>query len=313
MEATMIFPLVMLSTVALLFLGLFVYQRVSMEQLAQNVAERAAYVWDNSYKDARTGNFNPVQHDGLYWRITQDSISDLFGFLVSNSETVVELPRASSGSMNLSERKLINAAMLLLPGLTGRLTYTNHGFDRKVTATLQQLFHRPEFISKWLSGNKVQAHAVNRVVEPVELIRITDMTRTYIGLIKDRISPKAAREALIEPNGNNAAEAVTIRSEAQAAAYLRTLVNGVSKVVTTTSGKSRTIDAMDSNGIAHIAFYTFTDSQLRAEQMPKDAELLQAGDKVKGVVWHFFKKGAVPSIKLRKELESKGIVIVIHE
>jgi hypothetical protein len=64
--------------------------------------------------------------------------------------------------------------------------------------------------------------------------------------------------------------------------------------------------------VAHIAFYTFTENQLRSEQMTKDFELLKQGSQVKGVVWHFFKKNAGPSDKLRRELENKGIAVVIH-
>ncbi|MNG35597.1 hypothetical protein D3C84_1223800 [compost metagenome] len=59
-----------------------------------------------------------------------------------------------------------------------------------------------------------------------------------------------------------------------------------------------------------------TEAQLRTEQLPKDVELLQQDPTVKGIVWHFFKKDAsgkgMPTDTFRKELERKGIVVVIH-
>jgi hypothetical protein len=316
-EASLVMPIVMLSTIILLFLGLYVYQKVYVQQLARTVAEQTANNWDNSHKDPTTGNFNPGEYDGLYWRLTGDSVSDLFGFIVSNAPTTVQIPSLPSGSQNLAEKKLAVGASVLPKGLTGTAVYTNHLVDRKVTVNLNKPFHMPKLIFDWGGSDTVHADANSHVVEPVELIRLTDITRTYISSIKGRISPQAAKKALVEPDsGSFGGEAITISSERQAASYLVSLVGGSEKVLTTPLGSSRTVDALDPNGVAHIAFYTYTEGQLRAEQMPKDIELLKQGTQVKGVVWHFFKKdanGAVgPSDKLRRELESKGIVVVIH-
>jgi hypothetical protein len=227
------------------------------------------------------------------------------------------VPSSASSSASTVERKLARASTVISGSLTGTATYSNHLIDRQVTVALQKPFHLPKFLFHWAGADYVQAGASSRVVDPVELIRLTDITRTYIPAIKGKISPQAAKDALIEPEADaQSGEQVTITSERQAASYLRSLVNGSEKSLTTPSGKNRLIDALDENGVAHIAFYTFTEGQLRSEQMPPDLELLQQGMPVKGVVWHFFKtkqSGPVgPSDKLRKELESKGIVVVIH-
>jgi hypothetical protein len=51
-------------------------------------------------------------------------------------------------------------------------------------------------------------------------------------------------------------------------------------------------------------------------QINKDLELLRSAGQVKGVVWHFFRdsrNGKIgPSKPLRKELEKRGILVVIH-
>jgi hypothetical protein len=218
--------------------------------------------------------------------------------------------------MNKTEMKLAKASSYLPANLTGTVAYTNHLIDRKVTVSLQKSFINSNTVFDWIGSERVKSEVSSRVVEPVELIRLTDITRTYIGAIQGRISPRKAMEALTEPSGSFGGKAVAITSERQAAAYLKSLVNGKERVLNTSSGKSRTIDAFDAHGVAHIAFYTYTENQLRSEQMTKDLELLKQGTQVKGVVWHFFRKdaaGAVgPSDKLRKELENKGIAVVIH-
>ncbi|MBP1995243.1 hypothetical protein [Paenibacillus eucommiae] len=255
------------------------------------------------------------EHDGLYWRLSSDSISDVFGFIVTNAPTSVSLPQTVGQRMNTTERKLAQASVTLPAGISGIATYTNHLVDRKVTFKLQSFFKAPFRYFKVFGSEMVHGQASSRVVEPVEMIRLTDMTRTYIKTIKERISPKAAKALLVEPQNSSGAK-VAITSEKEAAAYLRSLVNGTLINMQTPTGKNRTIDALDANGVAHIAFYTFTENQLRTVQLPKDIELLKQGTQLKGVVWHFFKKNASgiqgPSEKLRKELEDQGIVVVIH-
>jgi hypothetical protein len=311
-EASLVMPMVMLGTICLLFLGLYMYQKVYVQQIARIIAERAAYNWSNSHKDPKTGNFNPNETDGLYWRFTNDSATDLFGFMVPNASATVQIPSAPSNIKNLTESKLAKASNLIPAFLSGTATYTNHLVDRKVTVALQKPFYFSDRVFHWNGADSVKAEASSRVVEPVELIRLTDITRTYIGAIKGRITPRKAKEALVEPSGSFGGDTVTITSHRQAASYLRSLVNGKEQVLTTPTGKNRTIDALDANGVAHIAFYTFTEKQLRSEQMTKDFELLKQGSQVKGIVWHFFKKNAGPSDKLRRELENKGIAVVIH-
>jgi hypothetical protein len=81
-------------------------------------------------------------------------------------------------------------------------------------------------------------------------------------------------------------------------------------------GHRRDVEAYDRHGVAHHAYLGTKDIGDVRDQFLKDEELLRKG-MVKGAVWHFFRRadtGAIgPSDKLRKELEKRGIVIVIHE
>ncbi|MFC5453068.1 hypothetical protein [Paenibacillus aestuarii] len=316
MEASLIFPAILVCTITLLFIGMYVYQKVYVEQMARTTAERLAYTWDNSHKDVVTGHFNPKERDGLYWRLAQDSMSDLFGMLFTKGSTEVNVPSAGSEGMGLVESKLARSREILPSGINGVVRYSNYLLVRKIEVNLHKPFLFPTFALKLFDSGVTTGQSIAYVVDPVELIRITDITRTYMKEIKGRITAQEAKAALKEPAQGLSGEGVKITSERQAAAYLKSLVGGKEVVFSTPSGKSRTIDALDAQGIAHQAYYSVMESQLRNDQMLKDVELLEQGTQVKGVVWHFFKKGTnqkeVPSANFRKELERKGIVVVIH-
>jgi hypothetical protein len=315
LEASLVFPVILICTLSILFVGMYAYQQVYVHQLARSTAEKLAFTWTNSHKDVVTGSFNPQESDGLYWRLTQDHAADLFGMLQGGGGVSILLPTTQASG--LVETKLSKGSGLLPKGVTGTASYTNYLLDHQLEVTINKSFLMPTVLRKLLYSSQTMGQSVAHVVDSVELIRMTDLTRTYVPTLVGRISPEKAKAALIEPAKSEASkEAITIQSERQAASYLRSLVGGTEVVRTTVSGKSRVIDALDARGIAHQAFYSLTEAQLRAEQMPKDVELLQHDPTVKGIVWHFFKKDAsgkgMPTDAFRKELERKGIVVVVH-
>lgn len=315
LEASLVFPVILICTVTLLFIGMYAYQHVYMGQLARSAAEKLAFTWNNSHKDIVTGSFNPQETDGLYWRLTQDNVSDIFGLLQGSGGAHITLP--TNQANGLVEKKLAKAAGLLPAGVTGTATYTNYLLDHQVEVAVNKSFLMPTILRKWMNTSQTNGKAVAHVVDSVELIRTTDLTRTYLPTLVGRISPEKAKTALVDPvKSDLSGPGVTIQSERQASSYLRSLVGGTEVVRTTASGKSRKIDALDARGIGHQAFYSMTEAQLRAEQLPKDVELLQHDPAVKGIVWHFFKRDAngkgMPTDAFRKELERKGIVVVIH-
>ncbi len=327
-EATFVFPIVMLCVLALLFFGVYVYERVVIQQIAQHTTERTAFVWDNSHKDHVSGNYSLDQNDGLYWRLTGDHFEDLFSLFYNQSsdhtserltfpiDPASTLYSNKDDSPSLSRRKLSQGITQLPSNMKGSITFTNRGFDRIVSVELERPLGLPASITRWLSMENIQAKSESRVTDPVELIRLTDLARTYIPVISSRISPDRVKSLMVEPEGNLSGKQVIINSESDAAEYLRSLVSGTKQKYETTSG-NRDIDALDAtNGIAHQAIYTFNEAQLLNEQLPKDVDLLEKG-KLKGVVWHFFKQKnsstVVVSSNLRAKLERRGIVVVLHE
>ncbi|TDF99856.1 hypothetical protein E1757_07080 [Paenibacillus piri] len=314
-EASFVLPLLLLSTLSLLFLALFVFQTSAANHTAGLAADRSAFVWDNSKRDPITGSFSAGEGDGLYWRLSNDSVSDLFRFLIPNAASQIALPVSGISASDGPEGKLRRVGSVVSPEWNGIMNYRNNGFSRVVTVQLDKPFHSPGFAERNLL-DKVESSAQAYVVEPVESIRIIDLTRTFIQDIKDRIKPDAALQLMKEPQTVPDKPAV-INSHKSAVAYLQTLVNGSERTIQVNKDTKRQVDAMDANQVAHQAFYTFSESQLRNEQLPKDVQLLNNGTEVKGVVWHFFKQAKNSEVKLsarlRAELERNGIVVVIHE
>ncbi|TCZ81016.1 hypothetical protein E0485_01670 [Paenibacillus albiflavus] len=308
LESTVLFPFIMICTVILLFTAVYTYQVASMHSKSSIVAERAAFVWDNSYKDPATGRFSPSSHDGLYRRITSDLLSAGLGLFGSTSSSQLTLPvQGVPSDSNLIQKKLAKSAMQIPSNLHGEIKYASYGILSKVQVQLDVPFSMP-FRGSMLAMGKHESY----VTDPIEFIRMIDLTRTYMGEVKDRIKPKDAGELFKEPANTEQGTTITFKSEAQASDYIRKLVSGQRTEMVTPSGPRRVIDALDANGIAHQAYYT-TNSQLETVQLPKDIELLQAG-MVKGVVWHFFKGGKnLPSERLQKKLDEAGIIVVIHE
>jgi len=315
-EASFVLPVILLSTISLLFLALYVFQTSSAFQNASLAADRAAFVWDNSHKDPVTGDVPIQANDGLYWRLHSDSVSDLFRFIVPNKSASIALPAAgSAGGGGSPENKMQRVGRVLSGEWKGSMSYKNSGISREVAVQLQKPFRSPSFtIDKLEQHVESSAHA--QVVDPVESIRLVDLTRTFIAEVQGRIKPKAALQTMVEPKPAPEPGAV-IDSHKSAAAYLRTLVNGQEQTIQVNPATKRTVDAMDANQVAHQAYYSFNENQLREVQLPKDLELLKGGTHVKGVVWHFFKLSKKDKVKLtgafRQELERQGIVIVIHE
>ena len=310
-------PLIFIITVSLLFVALFWYNQASLLQAAALSAERTAFVWDNSGKDLQTGEVNAGSNDGLYWRLTNDNLSNLFSFLLPTGAVKVTLPlNGSAPAGSAPADKLAKSATVFPQTWRGELVYENMGLLRKIGVDLEKNFTSPAYVARIWSKTSVDADAHAYVTDPMETIRLTDLSRTFIAEIKGRIKPREALQSLVEPK-TALKEPVKITNHEEAAKYLRTLVGGTKEKVQVNPDTKREIDALDARGIAHQAYYTFNEKNLREVQMSKDVELLKQGTQVHGVVWHFFKLSKQDKVKLsqglKQELERNGIVVILHE
>ncbi|WP_458461594.1 TadE/TadG family type IV pilus assembly protein [Paenibacillus sp.] len=185
LEASLIFPVVLFILVLLLFFTMYMYQKTFLNQHAYAASERAAYSWDNSHKQAMTGEFVAGEHDNLYWRLTDDRmLGALFGWVGADNQVSVSVPAGEGGS--LSEQKLAQAAQHMPSAMKGTIEYQNSLIQRKVTTKLDQVISLPLPSFLFDSGNLVRTQGSSAVVEPVEFIRTVDLVRYYAAKFKGK-------------------------------------------------------------------------------------------------------------------------------
>lgn len=184
-EASLIFPVVLFILVLLLFFTMYMYQKTFLNQHAYAASERAAYSWDNSHKQAMTGEFVVGEHDNLYWRLTDDRmLGALFGWAGVDNQVSVSIPAGEGGS--LSEQKLAQAVQHMPSAMKGMIEYQNSLIQRKVTTKLEQVISLPLPSFLFDSGNRVLTQGSSAVVEPVEFIRTVDLIRYYAAKFKGK-------------------------------------------------------------------------------------------------------------------------------
>jgi hypothetical protein len=297
-EATLIFPVVFLLTLSSLIVTGLVAKQTNLITEAIQAADRATFVWDNSYKNTITGAFYPDQYDDLYWRLTQD---------YSDSP--------------LAHKKLSAVLERVPAGITTKAAYRNQLILRKITTKLGNESYIPSFVTPLYSNGTFNFSANSTITEPVEFIRQIDLALHYWPLIRNSLSKEQTDDMIEQFRSRDQYETLDelkFNSHNEARAYLQKLVRGhKSTRLTDQVGEWRLIDALDSYGIAHQAY--FGDKSLNGQiedQLLKDVEILSKGQ-VNGVVWHFFRRSVDdaigPSDSLRKRLEERGIVVVVHD
>jgi len=202
-EASLVLPIVLFVTMMLVFFCLYVYQQSFLHQTASAVAERAAYSWDNSHKQAATGQVEKGQYDSLYWRLSEDGmLGALFGWsgAAKNTETV-QLPGKDGGGGALPVVKMSQSGSMVPPEMKGQISYKNTIVQRKVTVDLTRMLVLPPLDTLLKGGSDAIAFANSAIVEPAEFIRTVDLMRYYASKFKGKgesgsTDPGSARQVL---------------------------------------------------------------------------------------------------------------------
>lgn len=182
-EASMIFPMLLIITMSFIFFSLVIYYKSVLQFDANRIADQVAYSWNNSSKNVKTGEFNTYTtslEDGLYWRLTGNNFLQQFG-----------LP--SIGSSSLVDKKRRPELINEIPGpISGEVQFSNGIFGSRITVTLQQPLYLPSFVKNLFGINIMEAKATRSITEPVEFIRNIDFViyfyndiSTYGGYISD--------------------------------------------------------------------------------------------------------------------------------
>jgi len=192
LEATLVFPLVLLATMLILMFTIWVYEKAVLQYVAQTTAQRATFVWLNSAADPRTGQVAATKHDGLYWRLSDDRVLDvLFGLAGNLSPITVKLGDGPTGGSNssvasadselaLPELKMNRAAAWIPGRLHGSITYTNLLVKREVVVQLENRIRLP-----FMANRSITAMAKSVVADPVEFTRSVDLIRSYASKLKN--------------------------------------------------------------------------------------------------------------------------------
>lgn len=187
-EASIVFPIILFTTLLLLFFCMVLYQNTMLKQAASKTSERAAYSWDNSHKDANTGAVAEGQNDGLYWRLTQDEmLSKLFGWAGAASGAEVSIPGGSGGS--LPQQKLSAAASWVPGEMSGNIKYDNGMLMRSIETTLSRPVSFAPLERQLGHSLTQQITAGAVVVEPVEFIRNVELLRYYAAKASGNFGP----------------------------------------------------------------------------------------------------------------------------
>jgi hypothetical protein len=311
LEASLIMPILLLLTLISVFMLLYFYEKSAIYGMASGTAERISYSWDNSSKELESGAYAAGQHDGLYWRLTNDNWMNLT-------------------SNRLPEQKLGKAGRFIPESLMSSASYSNLLIHRQVHVEISSVFHS-KLLTLLLRKNHVLARSGSGVIEPVEFIRNIRLVQTYWPIVQDKLknigkagSTPTEEDSEIDKEKEKQKKLLEFRYEREARAYLKEKVRGVERDVKLPDGRTRKLDAVDPGGIVHQAYVGYITNRFVVldngekvnGQSDKDGELLKSGQ-VKAVVWHFYRRTGTdkvgPSKPLLRELERQGIMVVIHD
>lgn len=184
LESTIVFPMLLGLILLFILFGMYMYQKVVLYYAASASAERAAFGWDNSFREARSGMLTESKYDGLYWRIGEDEmLGRLFGLGGEKRAAAVAIPLAGAGEAEaaLPLRKLEQAVRWIgQAGLAyeGQISYSGGALKREIEVKLKSPLSNRSVEKSWLRREPMSVSTA-AVVDPVEFIRSVDLVRYY--------------------------------------------------------------------------------------------------------------------------------------
>jgi len=187
-EASMVFPVVLLLTMVLVLYALYTAKLVLVHYGTSVLAERAAYNWPNSAAEWRTGAYPAGRHDGLYWRLAEDAVLQaLFAAEGAARDAEVSFPQyglPTDQEQGLVARKLRRAAETAPPWLTGTVGWKNRLLIRSVFAEASDPAAALSLRRFWNGVPEAQASVSALAVEPAEFVRSFELARYYTAKFK---------------------------------------------------------------------------------------------------------------------------------
>ncbi|MUK87032.1 hypothetical protein GMD78_01270 [Ornithinibacillus sp. L9] len=171
LEATLIFPILLILVLLFVFFSLVIYEKVTLQYKANQIATRMAHTWGSSTMNIETGELNKSDYiinngDGLYWRITSNNGFNKFG-------------------LNLSDNGVVSKKKDRVGQYAGNVTFDNGLFVQEIVVSLDKNLALPSVISDIFGVSKVGATAKHPVVDQTEIIRNTDFMLYGFDLFKE--------------------------------------------------------------------------------------------------------------------------------
>jgi hypothetical protein len=211
LESSIVMPMLLAAIMLFIVFGMYIYQKVVIYYTASSTAERAAFAWDNSHRDTRSGMLLKPEYDGLYWRTGDNQmLQSLFGLARGGGGALVELSDSQDDAgaiqaSSLPEHKLMQASAWLRDEeihYKGELSFAHGILQNEVLVKLRQPLNLSSDVRQdgWF-GREPKTVAAAIVVDPVEFIRNVDLVRYYTSRFQNRsggpaISKTKAAEAL---------------------------------------------------------------------------------------------------------------------
>lgn len=177
-EASFVLPIILYSTIAIVLFGMYMYLMVITTHAAALASDRGAVVWDNSYKDPKTGQYPELKRDPLYWRLLQDKMLDRVfgGGGADGTSYTISLPASSHGG-SLPEKKMALGAQFLPHAYLGEVSFGSAFVERTLTAAVKRSVFDNSFEKLTGQRIKLEGASISAIVEPVEFIRTVEFAR----------------------------------------------------------------------------------------------------------------------------------------
>lgn len=178
-EAALVIPLLLGIILLFIAAGSYMYQAVATYYTAATAAERAAFGWDNSYRDYNSGILHEVQYDPLYSRLAANGVlGALFQWSGIGPKQQVTVPAYKTAEHNnLADKKLHRAASWLSAkelGLSGEIEHDQQILSPAIKVT----------VNKKAPGSIENYTQRAIIVDPVEFIRNVHLFAYYTNKLK---------------------------------------------------------------------------------------------------------------------------------
>lgn len=194
-EAAIIFPVIFFCIIAVMFAGIFLYQKVLLQSLANRSVERGAATWNNHHREISSGRFDvdKLADGGLYWRIIDfnkgKKEENLNNYIKDRMNTYSIL----KGTHQIAKIDLKNYIVYR------KLFVTVEGRYKNPAASIMKIFGYDEYITVSVTTQSI-------INDPVEFVRNTDFIMNLVEDLEEK-NPTVANI------GNNMREIMTKMNE----------------------------------------------------------------------------------------------------